>query len=199
MGADREIHKEFLAAVEADGDAPDTFARHYRGVYRDTQAMRIRRLMLSRSTDPRSLASLLTNLATHPGLIDRDRFVEMVEGPAGGDSDAWRSGTARHFDRAYGNEAGELDPKKLQVDLDRITSTCSEVTAFADSRIAHIDDTAADPTWSDIDRCVDLVEELFVKYALLLTGDGWILPPVIDPLWKRTFTKALFKPPGVRS
>jgi hypothetical protein len=199
MGFDREIRRDFLPALVAvDPNGPDTFIRHYMSAYRDTQAMAIRRLMLSRRTDQRSLASLIANLVGHPDLLDRTRYVELVEGPPGGDDDAWRAGTARRFDEEFGDGTGQLDVTRLHADLTRINNTCAEVTDFADGRIAHVGDTSADPTWDDIDRCIDLAEELFVKYALLLTGAGWILPPIVDPLWKRTFTKPIFPDPSQR-
>lgn len=197
MGHDREIRCQFISAVvEADPGAPGTFVGHYLGLYRDAQALTIRRLMLSRNTDRRSLAALIKNLVVHPALLERERYVELVEGPTDGHDEAWRAATARHFDQVYGDVAGVLDRAKLDADLARITDTCSVVTAFVDESLAHVGEATVVPTWDELDRCIDLAEEMFVKYSELITGQGWVLPPIVDPLWKRTFTKPIFRAPG---
>jgi hypothetical protein len=198
----REIWTETRAAIlEHAAKAPDTFVRHYSKLYVDAQTMAIRRLMLARAPDRRSLAKLIRSLCEHPDVITRETYAQMTESPDKSDRDYWLAAARETFDREFGDGGEDLSTKRLAEDLAEIERLCDRVVGFADLEVAHIVETArketrlADPSWDELDAAIDLAQELFKRYALLVTGSSWYLPPVIQSNWHMTFSQALFPPP----
>jgi hypothetical protein len=197
MLTDREIWKATRQAVaEQAPETPGTWIQHYSRMYVATQTMAIRRLMLSRNPDRRSLAQLISNLRRHPDVMTRDRYVEghSVEG----DTDYWTKSAIDTFDRVFGDETGQLSEAKLAADQKRIEDVCGPVTKYADTEIAHIVEEArklTSVTFNELDAAIELAGDMFKRYALLLTASDWMLPPVIQDNWRATLDRPLFPRP----
>lgn len=190
--AERVIWNEVREAIEVrSSGTPDTFLRHYNRLYAHAQSMAVRRLMLYRSTDERSLSSLIKNFIVHPDVVTRERYArDQADGP-GPD---WPAEARKIFDKRFGGGGENLSVQKLQDDLARIADVCTKVTAYADNVVAHVGRSVSPPTYVELDAAIDITEEMFVRYSLLLTGSSWILPPVIQDPWHRTLDRPLFPP-----
>jgi len=81
-----------------------------------------------------------------------------------------------------------LDVSKIDQDLDRLKSGAAQVIKhYVDDHVAHHSQNPRNalPNFSDLDTAIDLIEELTIKYALLVKQvgiDG--LLPVIDYDWE---------------
>lgn len=187
---ERVVWKEVTEAIEEKAsETPDTFVHHYCRVYSHAQSMAVRRLMLHRDADKRSLSSLIKNFIVHPDVVTRERYaMGQVDGP-GPD---WPAEARKIFDKHFGDGGENLSVPKLQNDLSRVATICTKVTDYADNVVAHVGRQVPSPTWGELDAAIDVTEEMFIRYSLLLTGSSWVLPPVIPATWRRTFDRPLF-------
>lgn len=192
---DRELWKATRqAVVEEAPETPGTWIQHYSRMYVATQAMGIRRLMLSRDPDRRSLAQLIANLRKHPDVMTRDRYIKGHASEDGGDY--WTRVAGETFDRLFGDDTGQLSDARLAEDQERIEDVCGGVTQYADTEVAHLVEEArkvTSVTFDDLDTAIDLAGEMFRRYALLLTAADWVLPPVIQDNWRATLDRPLFR------
>lgn len=188
---ERHLWKEVTTAITREvPTSPATFSDHYTRLYVHSQAMAVRRLMLHRNTDRRSLASLIVDLKRQPFVVTRTIYVEAhLEAPSDGH---WRKLAAEHFDRLFGDGGESLSLEKLDSDLTTIKSVCGNISDYADNTVAHIGEQKVRVTFAELDSAIDLTEAMFKRYALLLTASDWILPPAIQDNWKASFSRPLF-------
>jgi len=87
------------------------------------------------------------------------------------------------------HEKFRIDNHMVTQDIDSLRSVAKSCEMFADRRIAHSDTKKVDPhpTFFDLDKCINLLEEFAVKYRCLLTEKGGTLVPTILDDWKEIF------------
>ncbi len=167
---------------------PSSFYTWMGGVYVDSAVIAVRR-QLDRRPDSVSIARLLAAIKTSPRVLSRERYVRLYEG----------SGLPEHFahrdfDRFAGQVGTHVDPAIVRVDLDRLRDTCANITRFASKRVAHVDEQEQVlPTFQDLDKCLDVLEELLKKYLALFRAEAHVR---ILPVWQYDW-KAIFRQPWI--
>lgn len=193
---ERVVWKQVTAAIQDQAvETPDTFLHHYCRLYAHTQSMAVRRLMLHRRPDQRSLSSLIKNFILHPDVMTREQYAAAHISPDRDDRHWLVEQAKRTFNERFGGggEGDEtLSVEKLTDDLDRIAHVCGPVTDYADNVVAHVGSSQPSVSWGELDAAIDITEEMFKRYSLLLTASSWVLPPVIQGPWRSTFDRPLF-------
>lgn len=198
----RQLWQEIKDAIlKKTGDTSDIFLTHYTRLYVDGQVMAVRRLVSHSPTDKKSisLGRLIADVQSHPTVMSRDRYVSLHKSPS---DDAWvRADWERMaretYDDEWGDGQGNIDAQKLQADLDRLDELSGKVRAFANRMVAHIDRRGLKrlPTFKDLNDAIDVIGEMFKRYALLLTASSWAsVTPTIQEDWRATFRSPLFEP-----
>lgn len=97
------------------------------------------------------------------------------------------------FTKQFAPGGGDhLDPTVPNDDLMQLAWVAAEVKIYVDEHVAHNDarPSAGLPTFGDLNASIDLIGELFAKYANLLTAAMWpILVPAIQHNWKAIFAE----------
>jgi len=114
-----------------------------------------------------SLYWLIKGIKNNPDLISRDYFVSQWR-----DDFLREMGTAdRTFDM-YANFGKQLvDPERLDADIRGLDEGTSLVKDFRDQWVAHFDEkrkTDQMPTFGDLNKALDIIDEVWCKYRLLL-------------------------------
>jgi hypothetical protein len=155
------------------------------GVYADSGLMAVRR-QLDLDTRSISLARLLTEIAAHPHILSRARFVALYR-PEMRDVAQWE------FDRHLGAGAGHVDPKDVQRDLDELRNRTEDVERYGTKRVAHLDATGPKdvPTMGELEATLDLLGWLLKKYMMLIKALSYH-----EPEWTYDW-KAIFREPWI--
>jgi hypothetical protein len=85
----------------------------------------------------------------------------------------------------------------VETDLNRLNQVSSKVEDFADKRIAHHDKRIPKvlPKFNEVDACLDVLDELYVKYHLVFHADAMdSLMPTYQYDWKVIFEVPWLKP-----
>ena len=114
-----------------------------------------------------SLYWLIKGIKNNPDLISRDYFVSQWR-----DDFLREMGTAdRTFDM-YANFGKQLvNPERLDADIRGLDEGTSLVKDFRDQWVAHFDEkrkTDQMPTFGDLNKALDIIDEVWCKYRLLL-------------------------------
>ena len=75
----------------------------------------------------------------------------------------------------YADASGEhVCPQMVKDDLDKLKKAAKACEDFADKRIVHQDnrDPKGDPTFDQLDNCIKLLDQTYVKYHLLFYAEG---------------------------
>jgi hypothetical protein len=115
-----------------------------------------------------SLAQLLCEFIESPHLLTRSYFVKLYDGsPA-------QIFANSDFDKFATAGAAHIDPDLVKLDLQNLKQEALRCEAFADKQVAHRDSKApkVGPTYNELDKCLELLDELCVKYNLLLRAQG---------------------------
>lgn len=186
------------ALIEAyRDDEPAFFLAHYARIYSTHQAMAVRRI-----ADPRhasgtiSLGGVVTQIENNPGVLSRDRYVEMyLSGKPANDLGFHRADAEKIYDENFG-EDGELRaglPGQWTTALDE---SCNAVRTYSTKTIAHIDaqvDGVAAVTYDDLDTAIDTLSDVFRKVQLLVDGkSARKFEPTVQGDWKSPLRKPLF-------
>ncbi len=162
---------------------PSAFYTWMRMAYVTDITVGIRR-QLSRDADAISLWKLLEELATHPQVMSRRRFVALYKG----------SSVERFADEDFNRFAGKgglhVDVLLVRKDQKRLEALWNVVKKYVNRRIAHTDkrDVAYLPTFNDLDRCQDLLEELLKRYVLLFRASSLVeILPTFQDDWQAIF------------
>lgn len=158
--------------------------------YGTTQSMGVRR-QTDLGRDAISLAAPLTNMAAHPQVMTRERFLALWDA----DEHDQRRGN-EEFDRYAGSSADRIEAERYQADLDCFQQTARPTKDYVDRLVAHNDQRELDRmvTYEELNAAIDLLEELVNKYMVLLKAIG---VPSADPVhqadWKNAFRIAWLK------
>lgn len=139
-----------------------------------------------------SLTRLLHDIQRHSCALTRVSYVRPFP--------VWlKHAGSRQFDRFAGPGNTSLDPRIPQDDLKRIETKEKRIRKFVNKRVAHLDRRNRrfrPQRFDELDSMITLLERLFLKYKLLLTGIS-ISSNTLLPTWAYDW-KAILREPWLR-
>jgi hypothetical protein len=192
----RDYWRGLAEMTQANDDIPpSTFFSALGTWYAAAQMTAVRR-QLDRDTRSVSLWRLLTDIADHPEVMTRERYVALWLPEVRDETDREiRTAEANktYDDRFAGAGNDVIPPERTLEDRERLEHLAEPVTVFVNKRVAHSDEEnlPAAPTYAEIDGAVDELGELLRKYVSLLEA-AWLaeIAPVHQEPWERAFTVA---------
>lgn len=170
---------------------PSYLYEYLAGTYRVSAAIGVRRHARHDRPNEASLMGLLYAVRRAPEVLTRARHAALYA-EAGMPADL----AEREFDRLAEPGAPHLTMRRVQGDLDEFRGAADQLEQFATQRIAHLD--IEEPTViaksEDLDRALDVFEQLVRRYRLLLRGDGGDVVPVIAYPWEAVLTEPWIPP-----
>jgi hypothetical protein len=168
---------------------PSSFYKWMGATYSAAIAVGIRRQLDERS-DVISISRLLAEIETCPHVLSRDRYRAIRK-----TSGSTRPLADLEFDRFAGKGKPFVDRALVRKDLDKLRAKAAVVKKYTNKAVAHVDEKgpAAVPTFSDIDECLTLLEELVKKYYLVFRAIGVVS---VLPTWQYDW-KAIFREPWI--
>jgi len=135
---------------------------------------------------PVSLYMLIEKIKKNPHAITRDYFISQSR-----DDFAKEMGTAGNdFDTFAKPGEQYIDSKRLDSDLQKLAEGTRLIGDFTDQWIAHFDQKPKIermPTFEDLNKALDIIDEVWCDYYLLLTCHGLgsgTRQPVIAEDWE---------------
>jgi hypothetical protein len=146
---------------------------------------------LDNDTNTVCLGRLLDEMAQRPKVITRARYLQGIE-----ESDfryriLWTTfdsfSVLRQSDTAPLTDY--LDPAGISADRRRLVQMAKPVLVYANQLVAHRSETEHVPvTLGDVNRTVEVIEEVFLKYYAIIVGPSLIgLEPSIVGHWMKPF------------
>lgn len=134
-----------------------------------------------------SMARLFKEMIATPEVFTRAHYTAKYKGSAKEDF------ANTTFDKFAPRNAPHINPNLVAADLARLQAVPKHCEDFADKRVAHRDtgELKEIPTFNEIDACIDLLDELYVKYHLLFHGSGM---ETLFPTWQYDWT-SIFRVP----
>lgn len=146
-----------------------------------------------------SLIRFLRELQKYPELISRSYHETLYSRPEYS-VDFARSAARHTYDRYVGPNADVLDVNTIQDEIQRLNTSSEKIHHYADRVVAHYDSrgiTQETPKFDDVRDCLRLIEEVVLRYVLLLKG-AWqdSLLPTFQYDWKNVFRVTWIPPTG---
>jgi hypothetical protein len=187
----RHIYRQVTQIANENPDLPPSlFLDFLSDAYATAQAVGVRRTC---EVNPRvsSLGQLLSEISNDADRLTREFWVGLFSADLKDLGErGWRS--------QYAGKTGDhLDPSIPARDLEALLAGAAAVSSYVDRYLAHSDPQGLDelPTYSDLDRAVDLIGEMFKKYSNLLTASSWAyLEPTPQEDWLAVFRLPWIKP-----
>jgi hypothetical protein len=134
-----------------------------------------------------SLRRLLVELQKYPYLITRQYHRGLYKSR----SPRVQAAVDRAYDTYVGAGRTELDPARIQQDIDLLSSASERIRHYTDRIVAHYDQRGLAkpvPTFYDLSNCLLEMDELVLKYLELMKGDAktTLLPSFLYD-WKSIF------------
>ena len=168
--------------------AENSFYRYVTNTYVSHVIIGVRRQV---KTDPQSisLALLLKQLIETPEVLSRTYFVALYEGSSVKDR------ADQDFNKFAQPGAPHIDSCQVKRDLERLFAITKKCEDFADRRVAHRDkrDPKALLTFNEVDDCISLLDELYVKYLLMFQATAM---ETLLPTWQYDW-KVIFRSPWI--
>jgi hypothetical protein len=189
----RHVFREIQAIVAANPDIqqPSHFYPFVTYGYRTYVVSGIRR-QIKKNKDSISLIRLLDDIACHPTVLSRERWVEDYFSASGRHA-VVEQVAHREFDCVFGPGRDHIDPDTVLAEARDLKIKAALCEEMADRVIAHRDrrQPSSLPTQLHIDESLDALEKLTLHYLLILkqTHQDSILPENIPDTWKVIFTK----------
>ncbi len=183
----RTIFQEVRAMIDANPKIQkhSSFYEWMANVYADSGLMAVRR-QLDTDTRSVSLTRLLKDIAEHPHVLSRDRFVALYR---------WELQDLAHrdFDREVGQGAPHIDPHVVEANLEAFREATADIERYGTKRVAHLDAEGPTnvPTFGELETVLELLRTLLKKYMLLLRAVSYD-----DPVWVYDW-KAIFREPWI--
>jgi hypothetical protein len=182
----RNAYRTVGKIVDDNGTLPSSlFFNYAQRTYATTQCAAIRRQAYPSRVV--SLASLFAEIADEPERMTRERYVALHEDP----DPYFQELAKKTFTEKFAGDVWDhIDPAIVESDLAKLRGAAETIEKHTDRNIAHADRVGAKAlaTFGEIDTAIDVVGELFRKYALLLTAAGWAtLEPVPQEDWLSVF------------
>ena len=132
---------------------------------------------LDNDTNTVCLGRLLDEMAQRPKVITRARYLHGIEESDFRYGMLWTTfdgfGVVRQSDAAP--LADYLDPAGIAADRRRLLHVGKPVLAYANQLVAHRSETEHIPiTLGDVNRTVEAIEEVFVKYYAIVVGPSLV-------------------------
>ena len=110
-----------------------------------------------------SLARLFEELIESPHILSRSYYVNLYKGSTVEDF------ANKDFNKFAAEEASHIDSLLVITDLTKLRDTTKRCEDYADKRLAHRDKREPKilPTFNEVDDCITLLDELYVKYFML--------------------------------
>ncbi len=171
--------------------AYNIFFDHYVVNYVSSITSSVRR-QIDTKTEHGGLMKLLENIEKKPEIITREFFLKpfapllIKEG-------------GRIWKEKYGGD-DYLSKKVIRLDIFRLKEVTKKLKNFVDKRVAHKDkhDEKYDMNYSQLDSCVDILEELTIKYYSLIVSTGSGIPSLLATNidgWEKIFYEPWIKKP----
>jgi len=147
---------------------------------------------LDNDTNTVCVGRLLDEMAQRPKVITRARYLDGIEESDFRYGMLWKTfdgfGVLRQGDTAPLTDY--LDPAGIAADRRRLLQVAKPVLAYANQLVAHRSETEHVPvTLGDVNRTVETIEEVFVKYYAIIVGPSLMgLEPSIIHDWMKPFT-----------
>ena len=159
------------------------FYRHLSNTYVSHVVIGLRR-QLKCDDQSISMVRLFEEMIATPQVLTRTYYVDLykdsvVEDFADKDFNRFATPGARH-----------IDPSLVTADLARLRDASTRCEDLADKRVAHRDKREPKelPTYNDVHACIDLLNDLYVRYFLLFHACSMdTLLPVYQGDWKAVF------------
>ena len=164
-------------------------------------AMFVRR-QIDMRRDSISLLRLLRELSRNPTLINRENFLDRttLRNTVLARINSKHTNKAEEiFDEFVGIGKNHLERDEINDDIKQLMDQSRRFKEFADHYVAHHSSKempSDNPTFSDLDDCIDFMVSLLEKYYLLVTGNRMpsLSKESFDPIWKDIFTFAWLEP-----
>jgi len=184
----RYLYREVTAIVDANPavKVPSAFFDWMRLAYVTDMSSVVRRITDHRK-DVISLGRLMEEIALHPGVLSRRRFLDRY---TGGLRHRIGQGDFARFARPG---ADAIDPRVVWGHRRELLTAARRLRTFVNKHVAHRSRYPMRhlPTYDELDRCVDLLERLAKDYSLLLEAVGLArVVPVVQYDWKKPFRTA---------
>lgn len=133
-----------------------------------------------------SLRRLLEELKQSPHLFSRSYFLSLYG------AHHPRDLAERDYDNVAGRGRNELDPARIQQDIDVLISKSDAIRHYVNKRIAHYDFRGMAkprPTFNDLKDSLDHLESLVKKYYFAMKA-SWVdrLLPTFQYDWQEIFS-----------
>jgi AbiU2 len=181
----RYVYQEVTAMIDAKPAlrVPSAFYDWMRLAYVTDMTAAIRRLV---DWDRRSisLVRLIEEIADHPEVISRRRFVSLYRGALP------RRLAQGDFERFARPGAETIDPRVIQRHRRDLLAAHRRLRMFVNKHVAHRARHPMRhlPVYSDLDKCVDVLEQLAKEYSRLLEAVALArVVPVIQYDWQKPF------------
>lgn len=180
-----DIYKEVQNIVRKNEKtrSPLLFWKWMRQNYLDSASIRIRRLN-DANKGMLSLKRLITDIKENEDVITRQQFVSEYP--------KWmqKEGLAdRDFEIFANRKSSSISIKRINRDLERLGKQTQIIRKYTDKWIAHAKGNRhneAIPMLSDLEKALDTIDNICMKYHLLLTRGGMsTCKPVIPYDWKK--------------
>ncbi|MEK6775343.1 MAG: hypothetical protein AABY87_00505 [bacterium] len=194
-----QIYKELVSIVKADKKTldPPAFFNWARDNYIVAICIGIRRLS-DKDLDSISLRRLLGEVALRPDVVSRDSFraLHWQKDCTSRDADV-------SFDKIVGRGKSHVSAQMVTADVKKLAQADERIRRFVNKRLAHhvpLGQIRRFPTLSEVEEALEVFDELFAKYNMLISGDGFITlyaTPQYD--WRRVLAHAwMSNTPGRR-
>lgn len=165
---------------------PSSFYDYFSRTYVSHAVIGLRR-QLKCGDESISIARLFQEMIATPEAFSRSYYIakykeSVVENLANNDFNKFASPNSTH-----------IDPQLVARDLERLKAASKRCEDFADKRVAHRDKREPKqlPTYNEVDACIDLLDELYVKYFLLFHASSM---ETLLPTWQYDW-KVIFRVP----
>lgn len=167
---------------------PSSFYHYLSNTYVSHSVVGLRR-QIKYSAQSISMRRLLAEMVQSPNTLTRNYFVGLYKGTT---SERYANSD---FNKFAVSSASHIDPSLVDVDLNRLLDASRRLEDFADKRVAHRDEREPKklPTYNEIDACIVLLDELYVKYFLLFHAMSM---DSLSPTWQYDWT-AIFRVPWI--
>lgn len=181
----RNIFWEVQKIIKNNKDIqkPSAFYQYLGDTYVAYATIAIRRQVKS-DKQSISFARLLAEISDDPVILSRSYYKKLYVGSV------VEMFADRHFDEFVGDNKDHISPLMVRNDLERLKLKAKKIEDFADKRIAHHDkkQPRSLPTFSEVDDCINLLDQLYVKYHLVFHASSMTtLMPVYQYDWEKIF------------
>ena len=166
----------------------NSFYRYVTSTYISHSVIGLRR-QIKTDSQSISLALLLQELIETPEVLSRKYYVSLYQESTVEDL------ADKDFNRFAVPGAPHIDSSQVESDLRRLREVTKKCEDFADKRIAHRDkrEPKSLPTYNEVDDCINLLDELYVKYLLMFEAKAM---DTLLPTWQYDW-KEIFRTPWI--